>query len=257
VKQLVAVGLVLGCCSIASATETFTYPPETHYYPGSGREWVTTYPDYQRNTFLDFSVDPHTEAPTGNGVPGAVYYGTDDEALKASDHVQFFGDIQWYHTVPGQTRTGLVGIDNRDGTENKAGYLRQQLDNWSNGNPEKHAWLEGVFGFTTENVVLLWFDAPDPHVVDWGWGDSEDLGVEDPVAWGTGAAWVLIEPNPPYEEIFVGSRESLGMFVPPGHAFLVDEMHLATECVPEPGTLALVSLGALALLGCAGRKRRR
>lgn len=69
--------------------------------------------------------------------------------------------------------------------------------------------------------------------------------INDPLA---GTPWVLsiyeiiIRPNPPKEWIAIKGD------------ILVDELGIRTECVPEPATIGLLGLGALALLR-SGRKR--
>ena len=44
-------------------------------------------------------------------------------------------------------------------------------------------------------------------------------------------------------------------FEVPG-TLLIDYMHIATECVPEPSTFALLGMVALGLLAVAWRRRR-
>lgn len=54
---------------------------------------------------------------------------------------------------------------------------------------------------------------------------------------------ILIEPNPASETIYIQ---------PPGCTLYLDEVVIDTICIPEPATICLLGLGALALL----RKRR-
>jgi hypothetical protein len=60
----------------------------------------------------------------------------------------------------------------------------------------------------------------------------------------------LITPNPAYELIY------LSFWAQPGGVIIVDSMHIATECVPEPSAAACVGIG-LAVLLAAARPRAR
>ena len=57
---------------------------------------------------------------------------------------------------------------------------------------------------------------------------------------------VKIFPNPPWEELVTI------VTVPVGSYIIIDELHLATECVPEPATMSLLALGGFGIL----RRRR-
>ena len=60
---------------------------------------------------------------------------------------------------------------------------------------------------------------------------------------------VKIFPNPPWEHLTTVVQ------VPVGSYILIDELHLATECVPEPATMMLRATGAAG--GLTLRRRRR
>ena len=214
----------------------FAYPPEVYW---SG--WVTSSP-YQRNINMDFGVTP--VGSPGSGIPGAVYAGSLDSSLKASDYAEFDGDMAWYASVPGITQTGLIGIDNRNGTSTLSGYLVFHLGNTSNAAKVEHVWEE--FDWLTNQG-------------DFGWGVFDTSGIfdltrtfEDDLAGGVSrldSGWAR-SPNPTSESVV------FELHINPGNYFLFDNLHVATECVPEPGTVALLGVGLISLLAYAWRRRK-
>ena len=56
-------------------------------------------------------------------------------------------------------------------------------------------------------------------------------------------SWATLVPNPQYEEMVntITINDA-------GGKLLIDYMHIATECVPEPATLGLLLLGGMATL---------
>ena len=72
-----------------------------------------------------------------------------------------------------------------------------------------------------------------------------------PDGWRRWSSWATLVPNPVWEEMV-----NTVTFEDPG-ILLLDYMHIATECVPEPSTLALLTMAAVGLLAYAWRRRRR
>jgi hypothetical protein len=213
----------------------FYMPPET-YSPN----WDTPFP-YQRNIYSDFSVNP--VGTPGSGIPGAVYEGFLDPSLKVSDYVTLTGDAQWYESVPGFTQTGLLGIDNRNGTSTLSGQIIFHIDNTANADNEKHVWTE---------LEQLSSQGPGTKVLDplgnqfyITYSHSEALEFRH---YRTVIQWDH-SPNPPWEDVISSFS------ITPGNYFLMDNIHLATECVPEPAALTLLTVGVISLLAYAWRRR--
>lgn len=245
---LFGAAVVLLGAALASA-EPFVSPPESDpMVPPGG--WTTVFP-YPRNVLIDFATDPAAWPPDPTGPPGSldmipdvnyVLEGDDDPRLYPSDWGQGFGDYDWIDTDPRfPGRQGLAGIDNRQGWTVSATL---HLDNEPEPRPVKHLWIEMEYYFDAGG----WQTSMDPAYTDIRF-KSEVL----PDGWRRRTWWFEIEPNPPWEELTIGIETSeLG----PG-TVLFDYVHIATECVPEPGSLALLGAGVLGLLCCFRRGRRR
>jgi PEP-CTERM motif len=244
-KRFVLMAAALGLLSLASQTkaDSFVNPPED-FFPG----WATPFP-YQRNISWDFSQNP-VGGPSSNGAPGATYEGTLDPLLKSSDFVAFAGAVQYYpgpnNTVLGQYGNAIGIINNTNGI--LAGSATFHIDNVIDMEPVKHLWLEltGVAtagdaatitvippaGYTTSNVLYMDQQIsvnPPLYLQDYGY---------------------TIQPNPPGEDIV------FNFSVAPGGVDLFTSLHVATESVPEPGSVILLGIGTLGALGCAWRRRK-
>ena len=210
--------------------------------------WVTQFP-YQRNIDWTFDTDP-LGGPTPNGAPGAHYEGYDDPALWDSDFIDFSGDVQWFDdlSAAGLPWQGMVGIFNTSAAP-MSGEIRVHVDNWERQWPFKHVWIEFDFIASRPEVIdavqLFMESSPGSNVVD---GDQNDMW-QLPSQLFRQNAWMYIEPNPVWEELVLSIEGLL-----PGDFILMDRLHIATECVPEPSTFALTGL---AMIGLAAFARRR
>ena len=206
--------------------------------------WVTSKP-YQRNIRYTFDDGQNMFLP--------IYQGYDDNKLKPSDYVESTPNIQWFAddvgfgAAGGAVRFGLVGIDNRQGTDNVTGWIKCHIDNWDSPNEWKHIWKEIIFTKTQpvleeENVTLpAGYDLVAEQVL---------MAAKDLEDYNFLAVGYKVWPNPPWEEIY------LLAYVPAGGYILIDEVHFATECVPEPASATLVFLAAGSLLALRRRLRR-
>ena len=82
----------------------------------------------------------------------------------------------------------------------------------------------------------------EPVVTELMWGGTGELIDEIPLSsdWTHSTYMIHLEPNPDMETVWIEG------------SIMVDEVVIDTICIPEPMTLSLLALGALAL----GRKRR-
>ncbi|MFO7901366.1 MAG: PEP-CTERM sorting domain-containing protein [Planctomycetota bacterium] len=257
----VVLAVVLFSVSIGQAEEFNNPPEEAAVIPEGG--WVTQFP-YQRNVMIDFATNPtgwpadetdETNESRKDLVPGENYHmqGTDDELLYESDWIEWRGPVEWVDTsdtLPGD-RQGMIGIVGQEnGTEIG---LTLHLDNRDRDWPRKHIWVE---------MELLMDPASVTAVTDvTASGDSQpvadaDLAAELSDGWGRQNYWVAVEPNPVWEALnidFEVTDDEAGNI--PG-TVLIDYVHVATECVPEPGTFCLFGLGSLLGLVVWWRRRK-
>jgi len=156
------------------------------------------------------------------------------------DDAYWSANIQWFNMAPTwDARQGVLGIDNRQGTELLSGTINLHINNFDNLNPEKKVWDEIEY-FLGGGATILHGLYPPPgttfstssilnHMNLADGGIRENLGG-------------MIQPNPLWEEI------KIDFFVPVGGQAYLDFIEVATACIPEPATLGLLSIVGLALL---------
>lgn len=164
--------------------------------------------------------DNPADADAGYVNPGSVAP-TATIAFTAGDH----------DTNPGWVETNFLG---RDGV-----WHGQEVDivldipNFINENPHKMILLDVIFKGDPVNYTA--------EILDPATGVTELVSTVSAIGttgWSTLHAEWKIVPNPDFEQIHL-------YFVDSGAA--VDEVYVWTECVPEPATIMLLSLGGLLL----------
>jgi hypothetical protein len=213
---------------------------------------------YERDILIDFAAGSGTD-PTDLTI---VYGGYLDDSLKSSDYWNFCdangdpsgpGDLQYWDTFGGVS--SVVGVDARL-TGLKAGYMHLHLDNIPGLNPFKDIWAEMEYTlFRTNNdqasVSLVDLVPPGAYNVVWEDLGSDNLGPSDGGgSWYRAHIYWNIRPNPSAEDFVVGVSAMHGYYAG------IDHIHILTECVPEPASMALLGLAGSAM-GLALKKRRK
>ena len=227
----VLAGLVVAVAPAAWGNP-FDDPPESN----PDITWQTAFP-YQRNIRLDFNVNP----VGGVGpIPGAVYGGSDDSLLWDSDYVEMTGDVEWNAAL------GAVGIF--DSPAAASGTLIIHLDNWIRDLPVKHVYDELTWYLQGDASIDARLELPTgSQQVDY-WADPF-IVIVPPGGLATGPwhTWTEVEPNPPWEDKIIYFETTAGS------SAYVDNVHIATECVPVPGAVLLGMIG-LSVAGVELRK---
>lgn len=238
-----------------ACADPFVNPPEANH-----PRWVTAFP-YQRNIMVGFDTDPHAwpDHPSSPQpglrkalTPDVVHHeGTDDKDLFKSDwlsgNATENGYTAWIDTDPAYPgRQGMLKLGADAGAA--AITLVWHIDNWDRPWEEKHFFVEAEY-FTTGNTGVdeLFSSLP-------GGAPVTLVAHVEPLADGWNRWWAeaTLRPNPAWEEMVNTVRFETS----PSESFLlIDHMHIATECVPEPTSFLLLLLG-VAVLGLLGRRRR-
>jgi hypothetical protein len=244
-KTVVLTSLFALMVTMAQADDFYRPPDENNNAP----VWSTPFP-YQRNIDMNFNVNP--VASPGSGIPGAVYEGTLDSSLLSSDFVTLSGSVQWFTAANSPNGVAGIGIYNTTGGP-LSGSAVFHIDNLDDNLPVKNVWLEALdYDHQAFAGQYLTWDVKDPN----GNAATQLAGVplgpppnvQDPFNVGDldlvlSDAEFQLTPNPTYETIEINFNA-----VPAGDYTLVEDFHIATECVPEPATFSLLALGGLALL---------
>lgn len=221
----------------SAQADSFINPPESN-----APAWSDPFP-YQRNIHMGFAVDP-VASPSPSGIPGATYEGRLDSTLKVSDYVTLGGSASWYATASGITPTGLIGIDNRQGSSLLTGTATIHIDNTAYESGFKNIWLE-TLTYTSLGGASANIGVSDPLG-----NPATYLGGLFPSSYGGGFLSDFeyqITPNPAYETIEYSFEAPAGTWI------FIDDAHIGTVSVPEPGAVGLLALGSLGLL----RRRRK
>jgi len=235
ITLLFSMGLVTSTGKLAIANP-FINPPEIN-----APDWQTVFP-YQRNIYWDFQVNPEGGPP--GPLPGAHYEGWLDQHLWSSDYVDLSGDVVW-------DGYNAIGIGGAGGGSGEAIF---HLDNLINTNPVKHVYLEATVINSDPDYPESFWGPPylrlpegyTQHPDYWGyfWTEQEnDTWLLD--------MWFEITPNPSWEDVV------LPFDVPNGKYVWIDDLHIATECVPEPFTMLLLGSGLIGLIGIERKRIRK
>jgi hypothetical protein len=205
----------------------FTNPPESN---PNVTDWQGGYP-YQRNIYMDFGGSPLGD---GSGpISGAIYQGADDPYLWDYNYVSMTGDIRWDET------TGTIDLYGGG-----SGTFQFHIDNWDRDYAVKNIYIEFDFSASLGskydvNPLII---APEVIAIN-VWSNFEYNTLENT---GKYTGWIEFQPNPLYEELDV-------YLSVPDSTVYIDNVHIATQCVPVPGAIVLAAIG----FGFVGWLRRQ
>jgi hypothetical protein len=236
VKIAIVVSAVLvGWCAAAFAT---IYPPENYRDPTWAPDWFLQCTGFK--SWADWSFDtpgPVPDFPPDNQGWNWVFHDAGDSAMgdlpqsHESPYVRLTGNATWIGAAEG--RQGIVG-----GT----------------APVDFHVWMDNEQAPLVKQVWLqfdMWA-APD-------WPTTMSLMVSYPTDVGIQKASPILFPAPPtlpdgwirvtaYWEIPQPEWEQIEIVMPPsGQYLLIDNLKLATQCVPEPAALVLLVTGGMVL----------
>ncbi len=204
---------------------------------------ATTWADYinpppfvpQRTVCWNFDSDPGYEPVVLVGPAWQSMGGGHDWA--GTDPVDAW---QWQETDPTwPDHTGLLVIENT-GQDPITVFLTFSLDNYPDPLEIKEVWDEAVYKLDGRDPPV---DQIDFYINGPGGVPFQGLVIDNQVQDAYGGysdnAYAYMEPNPEYEE-FIWE-----LTLAPGSKFLLDRYCVSTLCVPAPGSLCLLGLGAL------------
>lgn len=249
----------LGSACVAHAVP-FTNPPED-----SGEPWFHPYP-YHRNALIDFASDPatwdahwdNTAAWALDPASGYQLFGSDDYGIADGREMWEYdwlsvqvtgGTVSWLEedTITYSGREGMLLI-----MGNTPGATMTFEMEWNMANrpgyEASHLWSEMFFFVNAEPEAGGELLVPDGHSADGYFGFVPFEGGP----WNIMNAYVATTPSPAWQSLWL----EVSLTPPPDQPgiFMMDSWHTATE-VPEPGTMALLGLGAVGL--ALWRRRRR
>ncbi len=232
--------LCLAMTQVAVADDPF--PPPWH------GEWSQTFQYWEFNTEetgqQDLNEDglPDGLAPTGpgpldqgQGIPGIPY-----EEQGGSPGYLPSTNVVVYPSPPDWMATDTTHNSDRVGIWSLSGSIDVTVDNHDPDNEFKWVWVQITWAeeFPGDGSVPK-IDNLAPGA-DPAWPVTQTNEMD----WGDGWKTTLYEwriyPNPEFETFTIGFEQ--------GGGILVDQLVIDTWCIPEPTSLALLALGALAML---------
>ena len=215
-------------------------------------------PDWGANPYYthqswEFHTDANPLAPDSTTHPVSNPNGTPEgEMLEVTGQftATWIDDVS---AIPGGTgRQGAWSFEALvpDGVYNG---LKFTIPNLESDSLKKQVWFQAT----------LWTDNPragdndqEVYAKIFDDGDSEHPYVSRDIEL-LGDGWVHatymfeIDPQPAFETLYLGAH------LLQGERIVVDQVDVDTRCVPEPSSVVLLGMGAVALLAYTWRKRRR
>lgn len=154
------------------------------------------------------------------------------------------------HGDPPTTRNH--GVPPREWTLQLWNPIEFWLPNFDKDNPKKDVWIQITYA-TPVNLQYFNFHVTPSNGLWFNTIGTPEGKIDHGDLFYTEAYSFFFMPNPSWETIEVQScsydpKET-------GYPVYLDQVVIDTRCVPEPATLALVSIGLLGLAGFIRRKR--
>lgn len=187
-------------------------------------------------------ADDYNPPPWERGSEGTTYqrweFSVEDYAPGPEDDYQNQNGVPSLTVTDPATRLWLpTDLDGTTGVMKFEDLMTIEIANFNNQNPLKEIWIQ--LTYSASGMPIIYADDPG------GGRFFAQLQDETPIGdYYLHATWqITMEPNPDFETIVIQPRDC---------TTYVDEIVIDTICIPEPMTVCLLGLGALALL----RKRR-